>query len=217
MAGVGRRDPARFWAAKGQALDLDPPGLAAQLLVAEPPHQRRRLIDFLMIEHMNHAGQRNGHLLAPRDQLETFGIGRRLITAAIKEARASGLIDVKPGIGRQPSTFTLTWLPVAVHQGEQQAVLAVHEGEPQGVTKVNNNGRSSARRCTATGQIKGSRKCTPYKKFLPGRGYITDVSSAAAQTHAGPAVKLNGGRLRPAGKPQPPQRGQSLVTPRGGS
>lgn len=139
----------------------------------------RRLIDFLMIEHMNHGGRRNGYLLAPRDQLEKFGIGRRLITAAIEEVRTARLIAVKRGTGRRPSTFTLTWLPVAVHEGEQQSSVAVHEGEPQGVTKVNSYARSSARRCTAKGQIKGSPSCTPYRSSYQGSSINTGVSSAA--------------------------------------
>jgi hypothetical protein len=176
----------------------------------------RRLIDFLMIEHMSHGGKHNGYLLAPREQLETFGIGRRLITGAIKEARTAGLIEVKPGVGRRPSTFALRWLPVAVHQSEQQAVVAVHEGELQGCTKVNNKACSSARRCTATAQNKGSRKCTPYKNSYQDRSYITGVYSAEAQTLAADsAVNLNGASHHPAGKSRPAQRRQALVTPRG--
>src|SRR5262249_34930956 len=34
----------------------------------------RRLLDFLMVEHMRHGGKRNGYLLAPRRQLAEFGI-----------------------------------------------------------------------------------------------------------------------------------------------
>lgn len=136
----------------------------------------RRLIDFLLIEHMNHGGKRNGYLLAPREQLIEFGIGGRLITSAIEEARAAQLIDVRPGTGRRPSTFTVKWLPVAVHEGEQQRSVAVHQGERQGYTKVNNKGRSSARRCTATGQIKGSPSYTPYKNSYQGRGDSTGTS-----------------------------------------
>ena len=35
----------------------------------------RRFVEFLMIEHMRHGGKANGKLLAPRRQLEQFGIG----------------------------------------------------------------------------------------------------------------------------------------------
>jgi hypothetical protein len=165
----------------------------------------RRLIDFLLIEHMNHGGKENGFLLAPRNQLEAFGIGRRHITGAIEKALAAKLIDVKPGIGRRPSTFTLRWLPVAVH-----------EGELQGCTKVNNKARSSARTCAATAQNKGSRRCTPYRSSYHDRSYITDVYSDDAQAPVTDlATQLNGKSLHPSGKSQPPRHRQAPITPRG--
>jgi hypothetical protein len=137
----------------------------------------RRLIDFLMIEHMSHGGKENGCLLAPRDQLVAFGIGYRLITPAIAEAKASRFVAVRPGKGRRPTTFTLTWLPVAGHEGVQQRAVAGHEGERQGYTKVSSKLRSSTRRCPAKAQIKGSPSCTPSKKVLPSRGNNTDLSA----------------------------------------
>ena len=72
----------------------------------------RRLIDFLMIEHMRHGGQQNGRLVAPRRQLCSFGInnGDR-VTDAINEAEAAGLISVQRGNRRRPNTYALTWLP----------------------------------------------------------------------------------------------------------
>jgi hypothetical protein len=57
----------------------------------------RRLIDFLMREHMAHAGQENGQLVAPYRQLEAWGIGHRLIAPAILEAEQRGLIVVEHG------------------------------------------------------------------------------------------------------------------------
>lgn len=56
-----------------------------------------RLIEFLMREHMQHAGMENGNLAAPYDQLQAFGIGRRLIRPAIEEAEALRLIEVRRG------------------------------------------------------------------------------------------------------------------------
>jgi hypothetical protein len=73
----------------------------------------RRFIEFLMIEHMRHGGQRNGHLLAPRLQLEEFGIGARFISDAIEETEQLGLVDCKRGVGRRPSVYMLTWLPLS--------------------------------------------------------------------------------------------------------
>jgi hypothetical protein len=72
----------------------------------------RRVIDFLMIEHMRHAGKENGALLAPRRQLVAFGIGTHFISEAIDEAVLMGFVDVKRGTGRRASTYALTWLPL---------------------------------------------------------------------------------------------------------
>lgn len=73
----------------------------------------RRLLDFLMIEHMRQGAKQNGHLLAPRLQLEEFGIGRHFISAAIDEVIRLGFVDCRRGVGRRPSVYTLTWLPLA--------------------------------------------------------------------------------------------------------
>lgn len=73
----------------------------------------RRLIDFLLLDHMNNAGRENGHLMATHEQLVAFGLTRRKITEAINEARYLGLIDFERG-GRwagtkRPSKFRLTF------------------------------------------------------------------------------------------------------------
>ena len=57
----------------------------------------RRLIEFLMAEHMAHAGQENGQLVAPYRQLEEWGIGHRHIAPAILEAEQRALIVVERG------------------------------------------------------------------------------------------------------------------------
>jgi hypothetical protein len=71
----------------------------------------RRLIDFLLIEHMRHGGRENGRLLAPRRQLEAFGIATHFVSTAIEETERVGLLDCKRGVGRAPSVYGLTWLP----------------------------------------------------------------------------------------------------------
>jgi hypothetical protein len=73
----------------------------------------RRFLDFLMIEHMRHGGKENGKLLAPRRQIQRFGIGARFVSGAIEEAERLGFVDCKRGVGRQPSLYALTWLPLA--------------------------------------------------------------------------------------------------------
>jgi hypothetical protein len=76
-------------------------------------HETRKLIDFLVIEQMNHAGEENGNLKATYDQLEAYGIRRSKIRDAIEEAEAVGLLRCERG-GRyagsnQPSTYRLTF------------------------------------------------------------------------------------------------------------
>ncbi len=77
----------------------------------------RRLLDFLMIEHMHHAGTENGNLLAPYNQLVKFGIPRSEISKAIDALIASGFVEVARGerLGGRPgaSRYRLTWLPKA--------------------------------------------------------------------------------------------------------
>lgn len=73
-----------------------------------------RLIDFLLIEHRNHAGRENGALLATYDQLSAYGLTRSEIKAAIFEAGFLGLVKVTHSGGRfagnnKPSTYRLTF------------------------------------------------------------------------------------------------------------
>jgi hypothetical protein len=73
----------------------------------------RRLVDTLMLEHMRHGGKRNGFLVAPRRQLERAEIHAHLVSGAIDDAQRVGIIDCKRGIGRRPSYYALTWLPLS--------------------------------------------------------------------------------------------------------
>jgi hypothetical protein len=76
----------------------------------------RKLIDFLILEHLNHGGSENGNLAAPYNQLVSFGLGRRFIAEAIREADARRLIEVQRSGKRNQvldhvSRYRLTWLP----------------------------------------------------------------------------------------------------------
>jgi hypothetical protein len=64
-----------------------------------------------MIEHMRHGGRANGKLVAPRRQLERFGIGSHFVSSAIDNCERVGLVDCRRGFGRSPSLYALTWLP----------------------------------------------------------------------------------------------------------
>lgn len=73
----------------------------------------RKLIDFLLIEDMAHAGTENGNLVAPYDQLEAYALTRSEIRFAIDEAEFVGLIRCSRG-GRwagtnRPSRYRLTF------------------------------------------------------------------------------------------------------------
>ena len=74
----------------------------------------RKLIDFLLIEHRNHAGYENGALMATHNQLAEYGLTSCHISEAIDEAEFLGLIRAKRGgrrnLTNQPSTFRLTWI-----------------------------------------------------------------------------------------------------------
>ncbi len=73
----------------------------------------RRLIEFLLVEHMNHAGHENGRLKATYDQLVAWGMPRGAISRAIQECERLGLIEVEHGgrwnMTNRPSTFRLTF------------------------------------------------------------------------------------------------------------
>ncbi len=87
-------------------------------LVNSPAWRRRsinarRLIDFLLIEHCNHAGRENGRLLATHEQLRAYGMTAESIRRAIEECERLGLIGHQRG-GRwagtnRPSRFRLTF------------------------------------------------------------------------------------------------------------
>lgn len=77
----------------------------------------RRLIDFILVEHMNHSGLENGNLKATYDQLVDCGLTRSEIRSATEVAEFLGLLKVIRG-GRwaetnQPSIYRLIFLPTA--------------------------------------------------------------------------------------------------------
>ncbi len=77
----------------------------------------RKLIDFLLIEYMAHAGTENGALVATHGQLGEFGLSRRLISDAVEECVFLGLLRVQQRGGlswggmKRPSLYRLTFYP----------------------------------------------------------------------------------------------------------
>ena len=106
-------------AAKAHRPPKDEPWIwLTQELISSPAWRYRsincvRLIDFLMTEHMHHAGRENGNLMATYDQLVPWGLTRSEICAAIDEAEFLGLVRFERG-GRwadtnKPSIYQLTF------------------------------------------------------------------------------------------------------------
>jgi hypothetical protein len=153
----------------------------------------RRFLDFLMGEHMDHGGRENGFLLAPRRQLEGSGIGARHVSAAIEEAERFGFVDIKRGVGRRPSTYALTWLPL--HDGtlperrwliadaemtsEGKSLLMTSEGKHQVLPKGSHKGRSDFRREVIKGQNRGIRREAPSKISYQGSSDSMDGTTLA--------------------------------------
>lgn len=101
----------------GHPLSLrESPGFRALTM---PP---RRILDFLELEHMAHAGTENGQLLAPYKQLVAFGVSRRDICPGLDMLEAFGIIRRTERGERlegrpKASKYALTWLPT--HDGAQ--------------------------------------------------------------------------------------------------
>lgn len=77
----------------------------------------RRILDFLLVEHVKHAGRENGRLRAPYAQLVAWGCARDKIASAIAQLEEHGLICVEQRGGifgidtkRTPSLYRLTWI-----------------------------------------------------------------------------------------------------------
>lgn len=82
-------------------------------------HNGRRLIDRILVEHMDQGGVENGNLVVTYNDLEAWGIRRNSIAPAIAEAVVLGLLDIEPGRpshisgSGHPNRFRIGWLPTA--------------------------------------------------------------------------------------------------------
>lgn len=70
----------------------------------------RRLIDFLLLEHMRHGGRENGKLKAPWLQLIEFGAAKNQITGAIRNVEERGLVLCERRGRRTANLYTVTWM-----------------------------------------------------------------------------------------------------------
>lgn len=84
-----------------------------------------RLISFLELCYLSCAGEDNGHLIATYKQIEQYGINKRFINKAIKEAEKRGLIKVALNEqvgkwGKFTYNFRLTYLPYSIFEHYQE-------------------------------------------------------------------------------------------------
>jgi hypothetical protein len=91
----------------------------------------RRVLEFLLMEHMGHAGRENGNLGASYLQLEAWGVSTGDVSKGIGELEAAGFIRCTWKAKRQahgtapPSTYALTWYPT--HYGTRHEGKATHD------------------------------------------------------------------------------------------
>jgi len=73
----------------------------------------RRLLERLEVEHVAHKQQENGRLKVSYSQFVHWGIGRRFIPGAIREAIDAGFLDMLPGyrLKDAPNQYRLTYYP----------------------------------------------------------------------------------------------------------
>lgn len=156
----------------------------------------RRVLDFLLVDHMAHAGTENGALMATYDQMIAGGLPRRLIAGAIRELENLGLIRAERGgiCGgqRNATRFRLTF-------------YATKDGQPatndwKGIT----SDRVKAAKAEA--------RRAPRNNFKPLQsGPIKDPQSGALRRRL--PAKTAENRRRDSG-PKAPQSGATSIFPR---
>lgn len=92
----------------------------------------RRVLDFLMVEHLTHGGRENGRLWAPYAQLETYGVRKDSIREALHMLECFGLIERTQYGGRQggranATRYGLGWVPVLDEATPRERFRAITE------------------------------------------------------------------------------------------
>lgn len=117
---MSTKKPEAFTLSKVKEINDDEMGFVrlSRALLTSPAWKHKsasvgKLLDFLFIEHLSHAGKENGNLLAPYKQLCDSGIGKQYINLVIQEAEELGLVVCDRGVRKNvcdsyPNKFRLT-------------------------------------------------------------------------------------------------------------
>ena len=186
-------------------------------LVASPAWQAqsihcRRLIDFLMVEHLRRGGAANGRLKAPRRQLWAFGIGHHFVSSAIEEAEQLGLIDTVRGSRRIASTYALTWIGDSdgsppSNRWRDCAGVAAENREVRKAAKT----RSDASVMSAKQHSKVSVKQHSKSPLMSAKQHSNDPETCSAKQHSLYRDSYQGGGNLSVGEGEGVQAGEDVV------
>ena len=128
---------------------LTRPLLASQAMRSRSLYARM-MFDALLVDHMSHAGQCNGSLMATFEQLTAVGIPRKFIPATIAELDRLGLVAREHIGGRDdPSRYRLTCFGVGLSKPTDDW-LVVTEDEAKAVAQEAKLQRRRSRGTTNT-------------------------------------------------------------------
>ena len=152
-----------------------------------------------MREHLSHAGNENGSLLAPYGQLVDFGIGRRLIHGSIAEAEQRGLVRVDRG-GRRGVVMTEVNRFRLTYMWSRKKISGFWDWTPptddwKQFLGRGRSRRNSARRCAVT--VHESELATVHKGELATSQAIENIDTGIVHEGEPPSISWAGGHLSP--------------------
>ena len=98
------------------------PELLKSAALRSLPLSALRIFHWLLAENAEHAGKKNGWLVAPRDQVGNAPLRHQ---KAVDLLQKSGLADVMLGTGKRPHRYTLT-MYASYSEDEKFATAATH-------------------------------------------------------------------------------------------
>lgn len=125
----------------------------------------QKIVSRLIVEHLTHAGTKNGNLICTYSDFESYGIRRNSIAVAIREAENAGWIKVTKGWAyrghREPSVYRLTWLPENWHYPTNDWRFATKASMKAFKKDVSNTRRMKAARKKRTAQVNSGENTLP--------------------------------------------------------